>query len=152
MGREPSSCATYVRADTSRMGWGWRGVGQKRSCYAVYVWAATSNLGGVGVAWGKNVHVTLHESANDMCCYVTHGVRLVWGGARTFMLRCVCTCCHVTHGVGVGGVGQNRSSYAAYVRAATSRMGWGWVGWGQNVSCYAACCYMVGLGWGGVGK
>lgn len=49
-----------------------------------------------GVGRGKNVHVTLH--------YVRAATsRKAWGGAKTFMLRCVCTCCFVTHGVGWGG-------------------------------------------------
>ena len=49
-----------------------------------------------GEGRGKNVHVTLH--------YVRAATsRKAWGGAKTFMLRCVCTCCFVTHGVGWGG-------------------------------------------------
>ena len=63
-------------------------------CFCVFPFFFTVSCG-CGVGRGKNVHVTLH--------YVRAATsRKAWGGAKTFMLRCVCTCCFVTHGVGWG--------------------------------------------------
>ena len=158
LGQERSYYAAYVRAVSSRMGWG------KNShvtvllqlhhtwcvCVCVRMYLLLRHAWGeVGMGWGKNIHVTLHMYLLPR--HAWGGVGVGWGKNIHVTLRMYVLPRQAWGGYG-GGVGQKRSSYAAYVRAATSRMGWGWVGWGQNVSCYAACCYMVGLGWGGVGK
>ena len=104
VGQERSCCPAYVRAATSPMGRPWAGVGQKLSCYAASVRAAMSRMGRPWAGVGQK-----------LLCYA------VYVGAAITQY----------HTWGVAGV-------AAYVPAAMSRMGWGWRGAGQKHSCYAA--------------
>ena len=55
-------------------------MGQERSCYAAYVRAATSRMGWGWVGWGKTVQVTLHMYVLPRHAWGGVG----WGGVRTF--------------------------------------------------------------------
>ena len=96
-----------------RHAWGGVGLGGARTFHVTvrmyvllrHAWgravgaAIRHTWGGLGVGSGKNSHVTvllqLHHTCGACvctCCHVKDGVRLAWGGARTFKLRYVCPC------------------------------------------------------------